>query len=110
DKVIGLDSYGFNLLGFNLAGPILTRKDSAGNKTDAIAGFFISGEFKNELDNRPSAIDNYKVNDDKMDELNTNPLIRRTDDIGGIINQANYLKANDLEVIKYRQNAGRKGL
>lgn len=110
DKVIGLDSYGYNLLGFNLAGPIFTRKDTAGNKTDAIAGFFISGEYKNELDYRPSAIDNYKVNNEKMDELNKNPLIRRTDDIGGVINQASYLKASDLETIKYRQNAGRKGL
>lgn len=113
DKVIGLDSYGYNLLGFNLAGPIFTRKDTAGNKTDAIAGFFISGEYKNELDYRPSAIGNYKVNDEKMDELNKNPLTKTVDNFTGnevIVNQSAFLKASDLEKIKFRQNAGRKGL
>lgn len=108
DKVIGLDSYGYNLLGFNLAGPIFTRKDSAGNKTDAIAGFFISGELKTELDDRPSSIGNYKINDEKMDELNNNPLVQI--DKFGIRPSAELVTAKDIEKIKYRQNAGRKGL
>jgi hypothetical protein len=30
DNVVGLDKYGFNLLGFSLSGPLLTKKDSAG--------------------------------------------------------------------------------
>ena len=34
DDAIGLDKFGFNLLGFSLSGPILTRKDSAGNKKE----------------------------------------------------------------------------
>lgn len=110
EKVVGLDSYGFNLLGFNLAGPIFTRKDTAGNKTDAIAGFFISGELKSEVDPRPSAIDNYKVKNDVMDELNANPYIARTDDPSSLINQASYLKMDDIEKIKFRQNVGYKGM
>lgn len=110
DDVVGLDKFGTNLLGLNLAGPILTRKDSAGNKTDAIAGFFISGEFKHDVDPSPSAVDNYRVNADKMEELNSNPYSRRFDEIGGVINNASYLRESDLEVIKFRQNVARKGM
>lgn len=110
NKVIGLDSYGYNLLGFNLAGPLFTKKDTAGNKTDAIAGFFLSGELKSEVDPRPSATDNFKVKDDVMDELNKNPYIRRLDDANSIINSASYIKSSDLETTKFRQNVGRKGM
>lgn len=110
DKVIGLDSYGYNLLGFNLAGPILTRKDTAGNKTSAIAGFFISGELKNELDPRPSATGNFKVKNEDMDVLNKNPYIRRLDDFSSIINSASYVKSENLETIKYRQNVASNGM
>jgi len=110
DDVIGLDKFGFNLLGFNLAGPIFTKKDSAGNKTDAIAGFFISGELKHRVDPSPTAIDNYRVNNDLMDELNSTPYSRRFDEIGGVINNASFVTADNLEPIKYRQNVGAKGL
>lgn len=110
EKVIGLDSYGYNLLGFNLAGPILTRKDSAGNKTDAIAGFFISGELKSEVDQRPSAIGNFKVNNEKMDELNKTPYAVRLDEVGGVLNNASFVKSEDLQQVKFRQNVGYKGL
>lgn len=111
EKVVGLDQFGFNLLGFNLAGPILTKKDTAGNKTDAIAGFFISGEFKHEVDPRPSAIDNYKLTNEMMAELNSNPYSRRIDEDGsGIINNGSFIKAKDMETIKFRQNVGALGM
>ena len=108
DKVIGLDSYGYNLLGFNLAGPIFTKKDTAGNKTSAIAGFFISGELKNELDPRPSATSNFKVKADVMDALNSNPI--RLVDGASITNNALYVKSGDLETTKFRQNVANNGL
>lgn len=110
EKVIGLDQFGYNLLGFNLAGPILTRKDSAGNKTDAIAGFFISGEARSEVDPRPSATANFKVNNEKMDELNTTPLILLDNGSGTILNSASYVKSGDLQTVKFRQNVSSKGL
>lgn len=110
EKVIGLDQFGYNLLGFNLAGPLFTRKDTAGNKTDAIAGFFISGEFKSEVDSRPSAIDNYKLNNEKMAELNANPISVPIDNVTTTVNNASYLKADEFERIKFRQNAGRQGM
>ncbi len=111
DDVVGLDKFGYNLLAFNLAGPIATRKDSAGNKTDAIAGFFISGEYKHQVDPSPSAIGNYRIKQSKLDSLNENPYsLFYGEDGSGIINNASYLRADDMEKIKFRQNVASKGL
>jgi len=44
DNVYGLDNFGYNLLAGSVSGPILTKKDSLGNRKEAIMGFFISGE------------------------------------------------------------------
>ena len=38
DKVYGLDQYGYNLLAGSVSGPILTKKDSAGNPESAMVG------------------------------------------------------------------------
>ncbi|MCB9361115.1 MAG: carboxypeptidase regulatory-like domain-containing protein [Flavobacteriales bacterium] len=109
DDVVGLDKFGFNLLGFNLAGPILTKKNDKGEKTDALAGFFISGELKHEVDPNPTSIDNYRINADVFDELNTTPYSRNLEG-GGVVNNASFINSNDMEVIKFRQNVARKGL
>ncbi len=110
NDAIGLDKFGFNLLGFSLSGPIKTRKDSAGNKKDAIAGFFLSGEAKHEIDPRPYYDGAWRVNDDKMDSLNTTPYIQNLGDAGGVINNASYLRFSDLEKSPYRLNVSRKSL
>jgi len=111
DKVIGLDNFGFNLLAGSVSGPIKTRKDSLGNKKDAIVGFFLSGEAKHEVDPRPSVIPLYKVKDDVMKDLNENPFILSNDDqVGGVQNAASYLRASDLEETPFRLNVARKSL
>jgi hypothetical protein len=110
DDAIGLDKFGFNLLGFSLSGPILTRKDSAGNKKDAIAGFFLSGEFKHELDPRPYIGGAEKINDEKMLELNETPFTQNLGDAGGVINNASYITASDIEETPYRLNVARKSM
>lgn len=107
DDVVGLDKFGFNLLGFSLSGPILTRKDSAGNKKEAIAGFFLSGEFKHELDPRPWVGGDTKVNSGVMTELNETPYLPNFE-AGGVINSADYLRSSDLEQTPYRQNVAQK--
>jgi len=52
-KVIGLDKFGYNLIEGMLSGPLWMQKDSAGNKTRPLLGFLVSGNFTDELDNRP---------------------------------------------------------
>ncbi|OFZ02215.1 MAG: hypothetical protein A3K10_08300 [Bacteroidetes bacterium RIFCSPLOWO2_12_FULL_31_6] len=109
NNVIGLDKFGYNLVGFSLSGPIKTRKDSAGNKKDAIAGFFLSGEGTHELEPRPWYTGDWKVNDDKMAELNETPYIQNLgDEVGGVINSASYIKSSDLEKTPFRLNVSRK--
>ena len=111
DNVVGLDKFGFNLLAGSVSGPILTRKDSLGNKKDAIVGFFLSGEAKHEVDPRPGVIPHYKVKDDVMDSLNANPFIFSGDDqVGGVQNAASYLRSSDLEETPFRLNVARKSL
>jgi len=111
DKVVGLDKFGFNLLGFSVSGPIKTRKDSAGNKKDAIAGFFLSGEFKHEVDPRPYVGGDTKVVDSKMEELNATPYTQNlTPGVGGVVNSADFLRSSDLEQTPYRLNVARKSM
>jgi Carboxypeptidase regulatory-like domain/TonB dependent receptor-like, beta-barrel/TonB-dependent Receptor Plug Domain len=109
DDIIGLDDHGFNLLGFSLSGPLKTKKDSAGNKKNAILGFFLSGELKHEVDPRPNALTNFKVNDDLMDGLNANPYSLGENQTG-VINNASFVRASDLEETPFRLNSSRKGL
>ncbi|MGB0882425.1 MAG: carboxypeptidase regulatory-like domain-containing protein [Vicingaceae bacterium] len=110
DNVIGLDNYGFNLFGFSVSGPIKTRKDSAGNKKDAIAGFFLSGELKHEVDPRPYAGGVAKLNDAMMDSLNSRPYIQNLTEAGGVSNAAQFLREKDIENSPYRLNVGRKSM
>ncbi|MBL4670046.1 MAG: carboxypeptidase regulatory-like domain-containing protein, partial [Flavobacteriales bacterium] len=108
DKVVGLDDFGFNLFGFSLSGPILTRKDSAGNKKEAIAGFFLSGEFKHEVDPRPYYGGDTKINNEKMAELNETPFFQNPVEIGGVTNSAEFLRTSDFEQTPFRLNVARK--
>lgn len=110
DDVIGLDDHGTNLLGFSLAGPILFKKDSSGNKGDAKIGFFISGELKYDVDPNPNAQTNFKVKDDVMEKLNATPFSNGSDFQTGVVNNAQFVKATDLEKIPFRLNTSRKGL
>ncbi|MCO6498991.1 MAG: carboxypeptidase regulatory-like domain-containing protein [Vicingus serpentipes] len=108
-EVVGLDKFGFNLLAGSVSGPILTKKDSLGNKKDAIMGFFLSGEAKHEVDPRPSIIGDYKVKDEVMEELNANPYVVSSE-VGGVSNAANFLRSTDLEKTPFRLNVSRKSL
>ena len=97
-----LDPYGYNLLGFNLSGPLV--KNSEGN---SILGFFLSGEYQNTEDGDPSAVGAYKLKDDVKADLQENPLIFSVEN--GIVQAkraAEYVTMDDLEYIEARQNVG----
>lgn len=69
-----LDPFNQNLVGFNLSGPIL--KKSSG---ESILGFRLSGRYTYQEDDDPTAVDVYRVSDEKLAELEANPVIN----IGG---------------------------
>jgi hypothetical protein len=101
----GLDAYGYNYLGFNVSGPLMLRKDSTGVKK-SLVGFSVSGEAISEKDPDPSAVGFYKIKDDKLAELEANPLRPSPQGEGFVLN-SEYVTKDDLEKIKARQNVQR---
>lgn len=102
-----LDDYGHHSFNFTLGGPILMKKDSTGYK-QSILGYIISGQALYDKDPDPSAIGGYKINDDTLKWLEENPL--RPSDLGGFVRNAEYIKMDDLEPIKARQNVASRSL
>ena len=49
-----LDAFGYNRVGLNLNGPIFSKKDDQGNKTKALLGYFIAGDFIHRQDGNPN--------------------------------------------------------
>ncbi len=108
-EVIGLDAMGYNLLEFNATGPLVWRKDTAGNKKDPILGFFVAGNVTSIVDPQPSAIGMYRVKDEVAQELQQNPLRFNAGGNGTFLNQE-FLNLDDLENKKTRLNVERQGL
>lgn len=102
------DKYGYNSIGFSVGGPILQKKDSAGNKTPMI-GFFLSGQGNYEKDPDPSYAPLYKIKDDKLKELEEKPL-RVTPTGDGLYPELLFVTKDDMESIKARQNVAKKSL
>ncbi len=101
------DKYGYNMLEFNLQGPLLKkRKDTTGKS--ARIGFFISGNVSSVKDPNPFYGGYYKVNDDALNNLQAHPLT--TVGAGdGVYMSSEYVGKNNVEKIRSKQNAGVKG-
>ncbi len=98
-----LDKFGYNILSFNLTGPILKSKS---DKKSSLLGFFLAGEFNYNKDTRPFANGDYKVNDTKRTFLEQNPLLIEN----GIVRQnADFLRMSDLEKIDAKENGAAYG-
>jgi len=108
-KSRGLDAFGYNFIGFSVSGPILTKKDSASGIKKSILGFSVSGEAVSEKDPNPSAVGFYQVKKDKLTELENRPLRPSSQSSGYVLN-SEYVKAEDLEKIKARNNVGQVAL
>ncbi len=106
--IVGLDKYAFNQVEASLSGPIFFKKDSLGNKTKPLLGFFLSGQYTNVVDNDPSYLGDVRVKPEVRDQLLSSPMILR--DVGDdqvAVYSSEYLRDEDIETIKTRQNAGR---
>jgi len=110
DKTYGLDHYGYNLLEYSLSGPVLFRKDSTGAKLKPLFGFFISGNLSSVVDGSPSAIGNWKIKDEELDALTADPLRSSFSGDAGVIQNADFLRLNQLEKVRFRQNVASRGL
>lgn len=107
EKTYGLDHWGYTLVEGMVAGPLLMKKDSTGERTEPLIGFFVSGNYNYQADARPWAIDQYRlkpsVRDALLDPNQLGPLRPTGTGVGAYYN-TNYLTANDFEKVKFRQN------
>jgi hypothetical protein len=78
-----------------LSGPLLMKKDSLGNKTQPILGFFVSFNITDELDPRPVIGGTSRIREEYRDALLANPL-RPTSSGDGT-----YYNANFLNIYRY---------
>ena len=85
------------------------KKDSAGNKTEPILGFFISGNGTSNADSRPSAIGNWRLTDDAITRLNADPLRNNPISTGTLLNHE-FIRLDDFQRTPTRMNAGSNGI
>jgi len=102
-----LDAFGYNLLGFNVQGPLIKDKDSTSESS--LLGYFISGELTSEKDDYPSITGSYKVKDNLLSSLSQNPLRPSGTGFGSYPNSEFVLKS-DLDKMKAKENALSDGI
>lgn len=68
-----LDPYGYNLAEFNLTGPLWKINKGTENERTFL-GFKLSANYQRKEDRTPSVVGNWKVKDDKLNQLEESPL------------------------------------
>jgi hypothetical protein len=102
------DDYNYNLLGFALSGPILKKRNTDGTKGNSVIGYFLSGELRSVDDTDPSAIGMWKVKDDVLEDLRSNPFILAPNAAAGFLSTSEFLKESDFELVEAKQNTNQK--
>ncbi|MDD4148447.1 MAG: carboxypeptidase-like regulatory domain-containing protein, partial [Bacteroidales bacterium] len=104
-----LDPYGYNLGGLMLSGPIWTINEDGTNRKRTVAGFLLSLEGNLVKDPGPSAVGEWRANDDAVQSITNNPLQLVQSNDGAIIYQnSEYLHSDAFQNYKTRQNAESK--
>jgi len=96
------DPYHYNLGALTLGGPIIRNKKTG----QPIVGFLLASEFQYNRDGSPRSLTTWKVNDDKLAELQANPLVPASSGFG-VLNAADFLTQSDLSPQNYRENVAR---
>lgn len=114
EKTYGLDNYGYNLLEGSISGPLYSRTDSSGNK-EPLLGFFLAANLTSIIDSRPFAVDQYKLKDSVRgvflgnDSVPGNIISVINGDQPRVVYATDFLRRDDFEIVKFRQNSARKG-
>lgn len=92
----------YNLAALTLGGPVY-KKTLPGGEKQTVIGFLLASEFQYQYEPRPFATDVYRVNEEKLASMEETPI--RPSNVGqGVLNEGNFLRADDLEVIPARIN------
>ncbi len=102
------DKYNKNLFGLNMSGPIWKKRNEDGTKGNSVIGYFLSAEFRMIDDSDPSAIGNWKIKDDVLADLKANPFRPAPDVSAGFLQNAEFVRMDDLEKVQARQNVGQQ--
>jgi outer membrane receptor protein involved in Fe transport len=97
-----LDGYQYRLAMLSLSGPLLKN-----DKGESVIGYRFSGQYRSNKDRSPSGVGVYKLTDDAYDRLSADPMMQITS--GGslvTVPAANFLSADDVELVKARPNSG----
>ena len=109
EVALGLDPYGYNLIGFNVSGPLLKVWDKTDSTKKPLIGFFLAGEVTDIKDGSPSALGVWKVKDDVLESLKSTPL-RSTGTGSGSFENTEFINPDtDLEKVKMKQNVRAQG-
>lgn len=91
-----LDAYGYNLLNFNLSGPILRNQ-----KGVSVLGYRLSGQYRRQQDDNPGITGTYYSRSGKLKEIEADPITR----LNGVpLSSAEFLGSGDVELRKARIN------
>ncbi|MBX7241293.1 MAG: TonB-dependent receptor [Bacteroidia bacterium] len=112
-----LDAYGRNLAGVNITGPLIKKTITDPERPElsykrSVVGFFLSGEYDYNRDADPAYFGLYKLDPDKLADLQANPMIYNPS-LTTFVNTGNYLKGSDLIPVKakaYNQDVNIRGL
>jgi outer membrane receptor protein involved in Fe transport len=107
NRYVGLDPYGYNLAEFSLSGPLIQKRDTAGNK-EPLVGFFLSANFTSNRDSRPSAVGAWKIKEDRLNDLRLDP-VREGFSANSILYNSYFLRLNDFENVAVRPNTSNVG-
>ncbi len=99
-----LDAFGYNRLGLNFTGPLISKKDTVRGTKTPIMGFFIAGDFIYQKDGAPAAYPLWKVTDDMQNYLKTNPL-RLYGQSQAVFYNAEFLTFDQMEQTKSTLNS-----
>lgn len=91
-----LDPYGYNLLNFNLSGPILRNK-----KGISILGYRLNGQYRRQEDDNPSPTGIYYALNSKLKEIEENPVLRFNN---VPLSSSEFLTPSDVELRSARSN------
>ncbi len=96
------DQYHFNLFEMALSGPVLTK--NKGRSTErTVLGYTMAGNFRYSADRSPSALGVWRVKEDKLKELEANP-IRSAPQGQGFVPSAEFITQGDLVNVQANPN------
>jgi outer membrane receptor protein involved in Fe transport len=102
-----LDKFGYNLLSFNMQGPLIKGRDST--QTTALLGYFIAAEYNYQKDPDPFYTGNWKALDNVVATIQQTPLVP-TGKGAGTYKAADFLRNSDFENIPSKLNSAKSDL